>query len=830
MLDPNPNGCAERSNADTGEADEVTATVTATAPPPRGTPNIAEFMSAVVPFPGSNDDPGWCNLHWQSKPDPKYKNKTFFPGYPYRSPAGLMSGLSRMLGRPDFYENIFFCVSMQEKTKPKKNGKPGAVRSAEAALALKAIFMDVDIKQFADDKDAVRQTLKFIDKVGLPAPTVVHSGGGYHFYWISKKPLTKMEWLRYAEGLKALHLQEGLKADAMVTADAARVLRVPGTFNHKYDPPRPVKLLTPTYEYDFSTAPFQNLLSYTPAVSATATEKASIFFKGTADGFGAPCPLFANLTGKLSDGCGPANTLVDPAPILKECGFYRNALANGGADYDQGLWMLSVLGSTFMENGHAFAHEISKGHRSYTPDDTDAMFNRKMAERDKLGLGYPSCAAIKSAGCKDCANCPLFSQGKSPLNIRPKVAATATAPPNQANWTSKLGVSLRNIPHRKWLYGVYLVRGELTVIGSPGGAGKSSLAIGMAICIATNRELLGEKIRGRGDLKALVINGEDSTDEIRRRVYAFTLQHGLVESDLGRLTVVGANDAWVQRISFLTTNGDKSALNQGGLDALQTALDALRPDVVVLDPLVSFCAGGNINDNAVMSLVMRKLKEIAARYECAVLIVHHTRKGGDAGNVEAISGAASITNLARRAIMPTQLSEKDLKDLTAQPSERFQYFKLADAKSNLAPRAVDAPVYRLVNVELPNPEPPLYPSGDNVQAITRVVLPTQPIADPNELKIQLAIMELVDEGKEIDGQAYPYSPSLAGAKNKRALLPDAMKAAEKATAPRQWLPGDLEAAVKAAVDKMLSDGRLVDEAMPKSSRFRRGRGLRAVPI
>ena len=54
--------------------------------------------------------------------------------------------------------------------------------------------------------------------------------------------------------------------------------------------------------------------------------------------------------------------------------------------------------------------------------------------------------------------------------------------------------------------------------------------------------------------------------------------------------------------------------------------------------------------------------------------------------------------------------------------------------------------------------------------------------------------------------------------------------ATKATAPRHWLPSDLEAAVKAAVDKMLADGRLVDEAMPKSSRFRKGRGLRAVPI
>lgn len=301
------------------------------------------------------------------------------------------------------------------------------------------------------------------------------------------------------------------------------------------------------------------------------------------------------------------------------------------------------------------------------------------------------------------------------------------------------------------------------------------------------------------------------------------------------LTIAGADDSWVQSISFLRTNEKgMSTVNQDGLDALQLALDVLHPDIIVLDPLVSFCAGGNMNDNSGMSLVMRKLKGIAAHNQCAVLIVHHTRKGGDAGNVEAISGAAAITNLARRAIMPAPLTDDDIKRLGILRSERLQYFKLIDAKSNLVPRAADSPLYRLLGVELPNPEPPLYRNGDNVQAITRVVLPTQSGANPDDLKMELAIMEVVARGKEIDGHAYPYSPSLAGARNERALLPDAMAAVEKATAPRQWHHVDVEDAVKAAINRMHDDGRLVVEdmevLMPKPGRFRRGRGLKVVPI
>jgi hypothetical protein len=284
----------------------------------------------------------------------------------------------------------------------------------------------------------------------------------------------------------------------------------------------------------------------------------------------------------------------------------------------------------------------------------------------------------------------------------------------------------------------------------------------------------------------------------------------------------------VQRLSFLrTTDKNLSVLDRSGFEALEAALVSLLPDVIVLDPLVAFCGGGNMNDNTVMSLVMRELKRLAAKFGCAVLIVHHTRKGGDVGNAESISGAAAIVNLARRAIMPVTMTEDDSKTVGVLPSERLSYLKLVDAKSNLAPRSADSPWYRLHSVELPNPEPPIYPHGDNVQAITRVnlALPTNAAATVDDQKIQRAILNLVDRGKMIDAQSYPYSPSLAGAQNARALLDDAMAVIGNATAPRQWVPIDLEAVTKRAIDKMKKDGWLVEGEI-EAGRFRTGRTLR----
>jgi hypothetical protein len=410
-------------------------------------------------------------------------------------------------------------------------------------------------------------------------------------------------------------------------------------------------------------------------------------------------------------------------------------------------------------------------------------------------------------------------------------APSLSALPSVTWSAADLKISFANIPHRRWLYGTYLIRGEITVLAAPGGAGKTALATGLAVEIATGTELLGEKIYKAQDLNVLFINGEDGVAEIKRRIWAFCLAHahkiGVQSPD--RLHVAGANDPKVQRLSFLrTTDRNFSIIDRSGFEVLESALEALRPDVLILDPLVAFCGGGNMNDNAVMAQVIRELKRLATNFDCAVLIVHHTRKGADDGNAEAISGASATVNLARRALMPVSMTDKEAEYFRVLPSDRFRYFKLVDAKSNLAPRSSNSPWYRLHSVELPNPEPPVYPHGDNVQAVQRVNLSVLQAAPPttDDQKIRDAILDLIGRGKIVDGQSYPYSPSLAGAQNIRALLDDAMTAVANATAPHEWPHGDLKAVTERAIARMKEDGLLVEEQMPSTGRFRRGRALR----
>ena len=145
-----------------------------------------------------------------------------------------------------------------------------------------------------------------------------------------------------------------------------------------------------------------------------------------------------------------------------------------------------------------------------------------------------------------------------------------------------------------------------------------------------------------------------------------------------------------------------------------------------------------------------------------------------------------------------------------------------NAKSNLAPRSVHSPWYRLYGVELPNPEPPVYPHGDNVQPVLRVNLsvPSSAAEMAEDQKIRDSILDLISRGKMIDGRSYPYSPSAAGASTERAVLDDAMAAVRDATAPREWPPEDLKAATVGAIKKMRTEGLLVEKQVSSGASLR----------
>jgi len=137
----------------------------------------------------------------------------------------------------DIYFNVYpLSDAIGESPSSKIRGKAGQVAAANC------LYADFDVgngKDFAS-KDAV---LQHIEDNNIPKPNaLVNSGGGYHCYWLFEEPFiiaTEQDYKLFA----ALEAQwvELVGADTGAK-DLARVLRVPGTLNHKYDPPREVVL------------------------------------------------------------------------------------------------------------------------------------------------------------------------------------------------------------------------------------------------------------------------------------------------------------------------------------------------------------------------------------------------------------------------------------------------------------------------------------------------------------------------------------------------------------------------------------------------------------
>jgi hypothetical protein len=146
--------------------------------------------------------------------------KHFFPGDDLAKIAAEGERLSR---RCDVYIGV-----------GARDGKGG---TRENTTSIGAVWADCDFKSGLTEAD-FRKKL-----AGLPPPSMaVHSGNGLHFYWILREAAGPEDFELIRRINKALVAILGADAGA---CDPARVLRLPGTLNHKkeYGTPRPVRLL-----------------------------------------------------------------------------------------------------------------------------------------------------------------------------------------------------------------------------------------------------------------------------------------------------------------------------------------------------------------------------------------------------------------------------------------------------------------------------------------------------------------------------------------------------------------------------------------------------------
>ena len=137
-----------------------------------------------------------------------------------------------------------------------------ADRTAENAKWMRSCFLDIeggDGKAYPNKRAVAVALQEFLleSTLGdLGTPWMVASGGGVHVYWPFAEDIPVALWKPVAENLKRLCKKLKFNIDYSVTADAARVLRVPGTMNwkKKYAAPLPceVRVVGAPKVFDFA--------------------------------------------------------------------------------------------------------------------------------------------------------------------------------------------------------------------------------------------------------------------------------------------------------------------------------------------------------------------------------------------------------------------------------------------------------------------------------------------------------------------------------------------------------------------------------------------------
>jgi len=121
------------------------------------------------------------------------------------------------------WRDVYFGVALRN---------PGGGKK-ENVLAIPAVWCDLDLKDFPTIAAMRKRVMDF----PLEPSLIVDSGGGYHVYWVLKEPAGP-EDIPLIEGINR-RLVTFLNGDSQ-SVDASRILRVPGTKNTKYKPPKQV--------------------------------------------------------------------------------------------------------------------------------------------------------------------------------------------------------------------------------------------------------------------------------------------------------------------------------------------------------------------------------------------------------------------------------------------------------------------------------------------------------------------------------------------------------------------------------------------------------------
>jgi RecA-family ATPase len=587
-------------------------------------------------------------------------------------------------------------------------------RCKEEVIALEQLVIDLDLKNMVETHEEVLQALRGLV---LPPSEIRDSGNGLHAVWRLKEPVIEAAGLDQAETIMK-RLAALLAGDQAPTHRAA-LLRHPGSDNTKGGLPRPCRVLESTgatynvgeFGELFDLYSDRPLLHYKQPAEASTDSKSKS--NGACIGNGewkGPVDVEARLAAMRhggTDATSVNDTQKSVIPSLLRRAIPPDEVIERVVDATMQMAQRDGLNWSRQEEIRAVTARCLSG-LNLLQKDYDASTGELPAWL--ASEFHAAWAAALTQGRK-----PALSRNRSGWYVR-SYSINGAADDTSAQSLETDGafdlkaftrINPADLPPRRWLYGRHYQRRVVGATVAPGGTGKTSKGMVEAVAMATCRNLLGEQPEAR--CRVWLHNGEDSQDELDRRIVAVCQYYDIPQEELeGWLFVTSGT-----KLGLKVANGyNDLKIDNGLVEKITKTIVKYNFDVFIVDPLVTL---HNVpeGDNNKMDTVIRIFTRIADICDCSIDIAHHTRKPG-VGMFELTAddtrGASAIRDAVRSLRVLNLMSASEAQQLGIEEFERLSYFHVDLGKANTVAPAKKATWHKFENVELPN--------GDNVGVVT----------------------------------------------------------------------------------------------------------------
>lgn len=248
-----------------------------------------------------------------------------------------------------------------------------------------------------------------------------------------------------------------------------------------------------------------------------------------------------------------------------------------------------------------------------------------------------------------------------------------------------------------------LPMGRVTVLASPGRAGKSLCAVGLAVQYALGLKIGDmEPIKGYGPV--IIYSAEDERPDYARAVRSATSNLGREDFARARAQIIAPDlfaDGMDELRSLVKCEARQPRVNALAVDVIYATLKEMRPALVIFETASRLSDAEE--DNAGLKALVAAAERIARQLECAALIIHHFSQAGMGTlkdlsfDVGAIRGMTALVNNSRQNAILLNLGSDDvpfsetdpravLKDMVAPGhAERMSLWVTLDSSKSAAP-------------------------------------------------------------------------------------------------------------------------------------------------